>query len=320
MSVVTHSIRKRPLAVEWHEAVWQPVILVRRSHRRRGIKPLLPQGFLKHPASRHNRIQTMKPTLFLSRRSHFGFTLVELLVVIAIIGILAAMLLPVITTVSKKAKEKKARMEVQSIATAIESYDSAYGRFPVSKAAQDDAGLNKGDFTYGGPIRFDATTAPFLVSNPGGYTYNTSNAEVVAILMDLTSTPTGLLTVNTNHVKNPRQTKFLNATMTGDPTLPGVGPDLVYRDPWGNPYIISLDLNYDEQCKDAFYCLSKVANVGGLNTNPGLVSLANPDTTKADNFQFHGKVMVWSAGADKKIDSGISATAGVNKDNILSWQ
>ena len=45
-----------------------------------------------------------------------------------------------------------------------------------------------------------------------------------------------------------------------------------------------------------------------------------------DNFQLHGKVMVWSAGPDGKIDptatpSGLgSANYGANKDNVLSWQ
>jgi hypothetical protein len=41
-----------------------------------------------------------------------------------------------------------------------------------------------------------------------------------------------------------------------------------------------------------------------------------------DRFQFHGKVMVWSAGPDGKIDNTgtVKANAGFNKDNVLSWQ
>jgi hypothetical protein len=94
---------------------------------------------------------------------------------------------------------------------------------------------------------------------------------------------------------------------------PGVGSDLVYRDLWGNPYIISMDLNYDEQCEDAFYG-SPTVSVGGLN---GLIQ--QPDL----NYAYHGKVMVWSAGPDVKIDPNSpasGATSGVNRDNILSWQ
>lgn len=261
----------------------------------------------------------MKSKFISSRRSRFGFTLVELLVVIAIIGILAAMLMPALIGVAKKAKEKKARLEAAAIIQAVEAYDSAYSRFPVSQAAQADANLNKGDFTYGGPIRSGDGSVNAIGNT--GYTYNTNNSEVVAILMDLVALPDGTPTVNTNHVKNPRQTKFLNATTTGDATLPGVGPDLVYRDPWGNPYIITMDLNYDDECRDAIYSIQQVSQAGA-NSTKGLNGLVNSIDVNGngDHFQFHGKIMVWSAGADKKFDRTIPANVGVNKDNILSWQ
>ena len=75
--------------------------------------------------------------------------------------------------------------------------------------------------------------------------------------MNLTNYPNGSApTANTNYQKNPQKTIFLNAKMSGwDGTgtpQPGVGNDLVYRDPWGNPYIISMDLNYDEQLRTRF--------------------------------------------------------------------
>ena len=148
-----------------------------------------------------------------------------------------------------------------------------------------------------------------------------TNANVIAILMDITNYPGGGPTVNMNHAKNPQQQPFLNAKMSGwDPSqsgtpLPGVGTDLVYRDPWGNPYIISMDLNYDEMCKDSFYCANVVSG-GGLN------GLINPDGAAAttDNWQYRGKVMVWSAGVDGKVDPGTPANQGVNKDNVLNWK
>ncbi len=97
----------------------------------------------------------------------------------------------------------------------------------------------------------------------------------------------------------------------------------MYRDPWGNPYVITMDLNYDEQCADAVYHLSKVSDAsGGLNKNPGFNGLINPNGTP-DNYQYHGKVMVWSVGPDKRANPSLFATgplSGVNKDNILSWQ
>jgi len=94
----------------------------------------------------------------------------------------------------------------------------------------------------------------------------------------------------------------------------------VYRDPWGNPYIISLDLNYDESCNDAFYSLQTVSQD---TKQTGWNGLVNPDAAvngNSDNFQLHGKVMVWSAGPDGKIDPTKPANTDVNKDNVLSWQ
>ena len=256
-----------------------------------------------------------------ARRGRGGFTLVELLTVIAIIAILAAMILPALSAAKVAAQKNKAKVEMSAIVQAIEAYDSAYGRFPVSATAQTAAGNNPNnqDFTYGGTITWQGGSTQVGTAIPYGSNTYSNNCEVIAILMDLTNYPgTGLATVNMNHVKNPQQTKFLNANLNSDPTLGGVGPDLVYRDPWGNPYIITMDLSYDEQCNDAVYGLQKVSGPTGVAQ--GLNGLFNNNPANyANQYQFHGKVMVWSAGPDKKVDPTIPANSGVNKDNVLSW-
>jgi prepilin-type N-terminal cleavage/methylation domain-containing protein len=266
-----------------------------------------------------------------SRPSTLGsrpaFTIVELLTVIAIIAILAAMLLPVLSRAKISAQKKQAVVEMSQIVGAIQQYDSVYGRFPVSAAAQSAASAVNGDFTYGGV--FQTPTGP----NAIGTLVNGSiltNSEVIAILMDLTNYPNGSLTVNTNHQKNPQRTIFLNAKMSGydpaanDPQPPGgVDNAGVDRDPWGSPYVISMDLNYDEQCKDAFYSLQKVSQnpSGSPSSQAGFNGLFNPDANgQTDNYLYHGKVMVWSAGPNRKIDPAEPADDRENRDNVLSWQ
>jgi len=264
-----------------------------------------------------------------TRRTARAFTIVELLVVIAIIGILAAMLLPVLARAKIAAQKKQAAIEISQIVGAIQQYDSVYGRFPVSANDQQLVGTN--DFTCGG--------AGYDVSgNNQLWTMGvTNNAEVIAILIDATNYPAGGPTPNMNHVKNPQQTIFLNAKYGNDTNSPGIGPDGVYRDPWGNPYIITMDLNYDEQCRDSNYCQQVVSQLpppalpayGQLGNNGLYNPIVSPLTKEdRDNFLYHGKVMVWSAGPDRKIDAlppyGTTdwgpGDQGFNKDNILNWQ
>jgi prepilin-type N-terminal cleavage/methylation domain-containing protein len=311
--------REHSIAVDWHDCAWQPRIEVQTPlpPRRRAVAgSWFPTAPVLPPSRRHFIFfKPMKTNPFYSRRRRVGFTLIELLVVIAIIAILAALLLPVLSRVSVSAKRAKAKLEAQDIVTAIQNYDSAYGRFPVSTNVQAAASAAGSDYTYGGTFY---NAAGILTTNMGTMT----NSEVIAILMDLQTYPGGgTPTVNNNYVKNPQKTIFLNAKMVGDTSSPGVGTDLVYRDPWGNPYIITMDLNYDEQCNDEFYSLQKVSQNTGQT---GYNGLFNPDANGAsDNFQYHGKVMVWSAGQDGSFSSGFPAGgpgAGVNRDNILSWQ
>jgi prepilin-type N-terminal cleavage/methylation domain-containing protein len=285
---------------------------------------------------RHTETTYRQPGL----RTPNAFTLIELLVVISIIALLAALMLPVLSKVKVKAQVKKAQLEVSGIAQAIHTYEADYSKFPVSSAAMNAASgvaapMGPEDFTYGtagvncvgpgGPVgpAFKTPTGTYPITAPGNY--QTNNAEVMAVLLDVEHWPNSPAapTINLGHVKNPSKTRYLNANMSGNTSSPGIGTDGIYRDIWGNPYIITIDLNYDDKARDVLYRLPAVStdlSDTGNTIKRGLNGLIPKVIGGNTVYEANAPVMVWSAGPDKMIDPTKGATVGANRDNILSWK
>ena len=227
----------------------------------------------------------------------------------------------------KKAQIAKAKVQMSSLAGAIEQYKETYGRLPASRQLREK-GVNDAspDFTYGTVHSGPANQAPRLtnrkgegfpaVSNPG-VAYQASNAELMAILMDVTTLPdTGVATINENHTQNPRKTAFFTEKFNSQNVGAGLGTDLLFRDPWGSPYIVTIDLNYDNLCRDAFYRNGAVSQESGNKGHNGLTL----SSETAGAWEIRAPVAVWSFGPDGQINVGAKANAGANKDNILSWK
>jgi hypothetical protein len=210
-----------------------------------------------------------------------------------VILILVAILLPVISD-PRHPRIMKARTEMRILAAAVQGYEQLYGHLPLANLETDKdltLGISPADIRDFTPIRGTRLVA--------------TNSDLVTILMDLDR---GL---NTGHKLNPQQVEFLNATMVEGTNSQGVSViDYQYRDPWGQPYIVSLDVNHDGFVRDAFYAATRLYGNGATT----------PLTNRNGFYEFAGRVMVWSRGRDAKVNSSQPADGGVNKDNELSWR
>lgn len=245
-----------------------------------------------------------------------GFTLIELLVVIAIIGILAGLLLPALSRAKLKTQITRSKTEMGNLVAAITQYHSDYGRYPAPKIVADASTPNCPDFTFGTKNSGSLT----VIENNNGVPANveTNNAELMAILMNIEYFPEdpSRATCNLNFARNPQKIKFYDAKRVTGKSAGGVGDDLVYRDPWGNPYIITIDFNYDDKCRDGFYRNSNVSQDTG---DKGLTTLSRVPPNTGNTFEANVPVMVWSLGPDGKADGSKKALTDENKDNVLSW-
>jgi len=72
----------------------------------------------------------MKNKIFLKQSDYRGFTLIELMVVIVILGILAGLIIPRIMGRPEEAKQLKAKMQIESLETALKLYKLDNGMYP----------------------------------------------------------------------------------------------------------------------------------------------------------------------------------------------
>ena len=227
-----------------------------------------------------------------------AFTLVEMLVVVAIIAILIGILIPVVGRAKTKAKVATAKVEMAGLEMAIKSYKTDYNRWPLPKKPQTGKWVNLGDdFTYLSGL---ANVCP-------------NNEALMEILMAKDGT------FNIRHGRNPKKNRYIEPNESGEVDgFPGLSKSGKYHDPFGNPYIVSLDLSGDGYCADSAYLEPSVS----ASSAGGLVGLVNYKTVKPANpdiYVYRGEVMIWSLGPDKT-GGNVPALDGPNNDNILSWR
>jgi prepilin-type N-terminal cleavage/methylation domain-containing protein len=194
------------------------------------------------------------------KQSILAFTLIELLVVIVIIAILMGLAFPVFQGVQNQAKKAQAKNDLIQIVTAVNAFYTEYGRYPTSESAD--------------------STAKYGVGYP-----KTNDL----ILNELRAAMTTL---------NTRQIVFISPPDAKDPAKPQAGisrADNQFYDPWGRPYALALDANYDNQI---------TPNPYGDNNGAGASPLRQG-------------VIAWSVGRDGGLGKNGKFTGS---DDVISWQ
>jgi len=276
-----------------------------------------------------------------------GVTLVEILVVLAIIGILMSILIPVIARAKIRAKAKMGRLDCSAIAQAITQYNmDNIGRFPI---ANTKTGKYLGRYDYNryvdtsGVLGNDITLSipDICFSVPGDARKSAKNSDAAIILSGLETQGTNA--VNLDYVRNSKRYRYMDSKMAGDSEeKPGLGKHGVYRDPFGNPYVVTIDKSGDDKCWDVLYGHKAVSGTGPDHKYPtptpsdddpeigahGLMrdTLTLPSRGGAmvtiTGYVLMGKAMVWSAGPDREVTpgkSGLKGCANKNADNIIGW-
>ncbi len=153
-----------------------------------------------------------------SFRRNSGFTLVELLVVIAIIAVLASAGFAAGTAAMNKAKKVTGTAAAQSVVSAVNNFYTENSAMPVPAGN---------------------------ASTEGGTKYETTSVEGVKILNILTGQEDE---INTRKVRY-LEVKEAKGKKGGIVYSPSGKEVTGLYDPWGNPFFMVLDTNYEERLK-----------------------------------------------------------------------
>jgi general secretion pathway protein G len=114
------------------------------------------------------------------KRCERGFTLIELMVVIVILGILAGLIIPRIMGRPDEARRAKARMQIESIETALKLYKLDSGNYPTTEQGlqalveQPSVGppaknWRQGGYLERGKVPKDPWDKDFVYISPGAH-------------------------------------------------------------------------------------------------------------------------------------------------------
>jgi prepilin-type N-terminal cleavage/methylation domain-containing protein len=223
-----------------------------RTKRKRGIATAPRFRFLSKTPANHPDMKIRSHS-----RAPRGFTLVELLVVISIIVVLAALSFGAAQVAIKKGNTLKAKTDATALVSAIEQYYQEYSKMPSVGSGTEEI-LTQGEV----------------------------GIKLLEILLGKED--------DTGTMQNPRKIPFLSVGVSKSKKKGGLvysrngGQIIGLYDPWGIPFRIKFDDDYDDEILDP-------TTPGGIIRNE--------------------KVVVYSLGADMKLGK---TTKGTN-DDVKTW-
>ena len=218
-----------------------------------------------------------------------AFTLIELLVVMGIIAILVGLLFPAFKAVQTQARNTQAKNDLTQIVSAVNAFYTDYGRYPTpSGAAAGDCAFN-----------WTIPTVPNSYGND--WLFNELRACSAR-----PSDPSCSSNVNAPII-NARQIVYISPPVVKDPTSPKSGIERTggnaanvgkFYDPWGAPYIVLIDSNYDNSVRNPYIAL------GGSGAGSDPIAQG---------------AIAWSNGPDLQVGTN-SNNIYTNSDDVISWQ
>jgi prepilin-type N-terminal cleavage/methylation domain-containing protein len=218
-----------------------------------------------------------------------AFTLIELLVVIAIIAILVGLLFPAFKAVQYQARQTQAKNDLTQIVNAVNAFYTEYGKYPVPGPSH---GAVPGDFCFSWTI----PTVPnsfgndWLLNTLRGCTAANSSCSAN---IDTSLNTRQIVYISPPIVKDSANPRSGICATGGDPANVGK-----FYDPWGSPYNVLVDSDYDNSVRNPYWAL------GGTGAGADPVPQG---------------VIGWSNGADQLV-GGNPENTYTNSDDVISWQ
>lgn len=207
-----------------------------------------------------------------------GFTMLEMVIVVAIIGVLAAILTPLVSNYIDEARVAKAQADVKTIGEAISRFEKDVGRYPMWSAANalmQDTSSNVVTLTSGAALPGNNSDAQWTSSSPADA--DCAGSCVADTLQHQ------LLTNSANNA-----TIYPTASSLAKP-FKWKGPYLdvdISGDPWNHAYLVNID-----HCKStsSSACFVLSAGPDGIIQTPFSILKTNSVTASSDDILYRIK-------------------------------